>query len=410
MNKKIIYSSLTVLVLASAAASWMYWPQLSTLAVEVEESVEEEITEFLHPEHEEESQPADESKIKLSQEQIKRFGIQIKQAGPGELHISLSTRGKIILHPDKLAHVIPKVAGIAAEAKKNIGDFVYQGEPLALLESRDMADIKAEYLAAREKEKLALSVFEREKKLCSKKIVSEEAYLQSQSAYKEARLNVQLAKNKLNLFGLEEKEITALANLHNPNLRLYEIHAPIEGTVIHRHITQGEFIDNTTAIYTIANLDKVWVEIGIYPKDLYKVKEGQQVEVIMPTSTASSQAKMIFLSPIIQNETITGKAIAELDNPEGTWRPGSFVKVNVAIENIKSPIVVPKDAVQCIDGTNCLFVKTADGFEKRAVHTGKSDDAKIEILSGINPGEPYAASQTFLLKADLGKNTMELED
>jgi cobalt-zinc-cadmium efflux system membrane fusion protein len=62
--------------------------------------------------------------VKLEEEQIKKLGLQIQTANPGKMLLTLSTRGKITLDPDRLAHVIPKISGIAIEARKNMGSAV----------------------------------------------------------------------------------------------------------------------------------------------------------------------------------------------------------------------------------------------------------------------------------------------
>lgn len=350
----------------------------------------------------------DQNVIILSEEQMKDLDIQTKVAGPGELAVTISSTGKIILHPDKLVHVIPKISGVAKEARKNIGDSVNENEVLALLESREMADIKANYLAAKEKLALTTSLLEREKRLNEKKVSAQQDYINAKSSYEEANINFQLAKQKLQTFGMSEEEINQLSYALHPDLKLYEIRSPMQGMIISRHITRGEFVENTTTIYEIADLGVVWIEIGVYPKDLVKVKKGQIVDVLLPDGE-KAQAKIIYLSPIIQDETITSKAIAELKNPGENWRPGVFVKVNISTQKTSVPLLVAKDAIQEIDGKEFIFVKVSKGFEKRQVQVGVNDETSVEILSGLNKNEEYAVSKTFLLKADLKKKDVEHE-
>ena len=70
----------------------------------------------------------------------------------------------------------------------------------------------------------------------------------------------------------------------------------MNGFIIARHITKGEFVENTTTIYEIADLSKIWIEIGVYPKDLIRVQKGQFVDVFFPDGKSTS-AKIIYLSP-----------------------------------------------------------------------------------------------------------------
>jgi len=362
-----------------------------------------------HTHGDEEHDPEHDNHLQLSIEDIKKMGIHIQEAKNGEINQILSTRGVIIMHPDNLAHILPKIPGVAKDTFKNIGDSVKQGEVIAVLESREMADSKATYLGSLEKQQLAQTLLDREARLKEKKVSAEHDYLTAKSAYEEAKINTHLARQKLRAFGILDEEIDTLQKENNPDLRLYEIRSPIDGTIIHRHITRGEFIENTAIIYEIANLDNVWVEIGVYPKDLSSVNNGQMVDIGLPGENLTEKAKIIFVSPIIKEDTINAKAVAELSNKDRKWRPGSFVTVNIFTNKSKAPVIVPKEAVQNIDNQEVIFVQTDNGFEKRQVETGMSDANNVEIKKGLNPGEKYAANETFMLKAELGKSTVEHE-
>lgn len=343
--------------------------------------------------------------VKLTEEQIKKMGLQTRSVEPGNLFLTLSTPGKIILHPDRLAHIIPKVPGVVREANKNIGDPVKAEEVIAILESNDIAEIKAAYLIALSKQHLAFSILQREKKLYQEKVSAKQDYLTAQNVYEEALLQVHLTKQKLHAFGFNQKEIEQLAHQTEPDLRFYPIRSPIRGTVIMRRLTKGEFIENTTTIYEVADLSTVWVEIGIYPKDLYRVKEGQLIDVRIPIENKHSQARLIYVSPVVATDTITAKAIAELDNSQGLWRPGVFVNVNITTEKIPVSMLITKEAIQSSKSKDFVFVVTPQGFERRFVKLGQSDQNNVEIISGLNLREQYVVNKSFLLKAELDKSS-----
>lgn len=348
--------------------------------------------------------------IQLNDEQIVKLGLKTQEAGPKKLALILSTRGKIVVHPDNLAHVVTKMSGIAKEARKNIGEQVKAGEVVAILESQEMAEGKAELLTAISKEKHALSIYNREKNLYDKKISASQDYFKAEAGYQKAMIETQSAKQKLKSSGLDQAEIELLANEPNPELRMYEVHAPIDGVIISRDITQGEYIENSAKIYTIANLNSVWVEMGIYPQDLFKVKKGQLVKVALPTHDLTAEAKIIYLSPMIEDETFITKAIAELSNVDGKWLPGMFVNLDIATGEVSVPLASSKESIQTIDGQSCLFVRKPEGFEKRFVTLGQSDHDHVEIVSGLEPGEQCVASKAFLLKAEIGKDSIKDDD
>lgn len=363
-----------------------------------------QFSEPLEHEHEHVHEDEEHSNlIEMDESKAKSHGITIRSAGPGKLEMQLASRGKIILHPDNVAHILPKISGVVTEARKNRGDSVEAGEVIAVLESREMAETKANYLATFEKEKFSKSLFDREDRLYQKKVSSEQDFLNASSAWQDAKIQLQLAKQKLIALGLDDHNLET-------DLRFYEIRSPIKGTVIARDITYGEYVEERTPIYAIADLSRVWVEVGIYQKDFPHVKAGQVAEISLSDADQKATGKIIYVSPIIDDDTITAKAVVELDNANGEWKPGSFVTAKIKTQGIEIPVAISEKAVQMLEGEPIVFIRKGQGFEKTAVRLGRSDGDNVEIIAGIEPGTPYACTNSFLLKADLGKDSVEHED
>jgi cobalt-zinc-cadmium efflux system membrane fusion protein len=386
MNKSLL---IILGVTIGAAASFGAWRQLS------------DPLDLEHEHVHEEEEPS--SLIEMDESKAAHHGIAIKPAGPGKLEIQLTSRGKVVLHPDNVAHILPKISGVAIEARKNRGDSVEAGEVIAILESREMAETNANYLAALEKEKLSKSLFDREERLYQKKVSSEQDYLSANATWQDAKIGLQLSKQKLIALGLDDHS-------QNADLRFYEIRSPIKGTVIARDITYGEYVEERTPIYAIADLSKVWVEIGIYQKDFPNVKINQLAEISIPDADQKATGKIIYVSPIIDEDTITAKAVVELDNTNGEWKPGSFVTAKIQVQGVDVPVMVSEKAVQMIEGEPIVFIRKEEGFEKTSVRLGRSDGNNVEVIAGIEPGTHYACTNSFLLKADLGKDSVEHED
>lgn len=341
----------------------------------------------------------EEGKVALSAEQIAAAGIKVAPVGSGTLAKEVSVPGRIVAAADRMAQIVPKVGGTVTEARKNLGDTVEQGEVLALIESREMAEAMAEHLAARRAEELARTTFNREKSLWDKKITAEQDYLSARNAHQEAKIRFDLSKQKLQALGHEGD------TGKGGNTRFHELRSPLPGRVIARELTLGEYVDSTHSAYTVADLSLVWVEIAIAPGDLAFVKEGQAA--VITGGGGKAEGKLIFVSPAIDPETRAAKAIIELDNMNGAWRPGEFANAAIATSAQETDIVIPKDALQTIEGKPAVFVRIGNGFEKREVTTGREDSRHVEILSGLSSGEPIAVSSTFTLKAELGKAEAE---
>ncbi|MBW1676192.1 MAG: efflux RND transporter periplasmic adaptor subunit [Deltaproteobacteria bacterium] len=343
--------------------------------------------------------------VRMTDDELREFGVEIRSAGPGELAVQLSLPGEIVANPDRLAHIVPRVLGVVSETHKTLGDEVTEGELMAVLSSRELADAKSDYLAARSRTSLAWQNYSREKELWNKKITSKQEYLEAKNAWSEARIERKSAEQKLHALGLSHEDIEKLPNQPDTEFTRFEIIAPFDGSVIEKHITLGEVVNDESEVFVVADLRTVWVNITVYEKDLNLIEVGQEVLIRSRQSSTEATGKIDYISPIIDESTRTANARVILENAGGTWRPGQFVNVMISREKVKIDLAVPLSAIQQIDSMEVVFVRTREGMEPRPVTTGRSDTTSVEILSGLKAGEPYAATNSFILKAELGKQS-----
>jgi membrane fusion protein, heavy metal efflux system len=358
------------------------------------------------------TEPADEKQdlVKLSQDQIAAAHIELTTVQGGTLARRMTVPGTVVPHADRIARVSVKLSATVAELRKKIGDPVAKDEILAILESREVADAKSEYLAARLTNELQQDLFERDKMLWDKRISNEQKFLRSRNTAAQSRMKLDIARQKLLALGLAEKDITVLADEPEASLRREEVRSPMAGRVVERKVDLGMAVgrDNLeTELFVIVDLDRVWVELNVSPADLPVVKEGQPVSVGARGLTEKAEGKIVFISPLIDKETRSARVVAEITNSEGNWRPGSFVTAAMAIEEQPVPVVVPTSAIQTIDSDKVVFVRNPEGFERREVVLGRSDEHLAEVVSGLQPGDIVAVTNTFSLKAELLKTLAE---
>ena len=344
--------------------------------------------------------------INFSPEQMQAAGVDIAPAASGTLVKEIAVPGRIVINADQQAKIVPRLAGTVAKVNKRMGEPVKENEILAVLESRDMADAKAEFLAAWRAEELARSVFAREERLWKQKVTAEQDYLNARNAQQSAKIKLDFAHQRLHTIGLSEAEIDALPRATDEDkYRFYEIRSPIAGRVANRNLVLGQSVGTDKEVFTVADLSTVWLEIAIAPNDLGFAKEGQEVRV--QSGAHGAVGKIVALSPMIDPDTRSAKAIAEIDNASGTWKIGDFAAARLIGGSQEANLIVPRDALQSIKGAKAVFVSEAGGFKMRAVRTGREDTANVEILSGLEFGEPIATKNTFILKAELGKAEAE---
>lgn len=341
--------------------------------------------------------------VRLTDAELKEFGVTLKTAQSGTLNQYIELPGEIVLNSDRMAHVVPRVAGIVREVRTTVGDRVEKGQLLAVLESRELADAKASYLAAIEREKLAEANFKREERLWGKKVTSEQEYLDARQSLAEARIARNSTEQQLHALGCNENDLRTLAASEHTPFTHYQITAPFAGTVIEKHLTFGENVGAEADIFTIADLSTVWVNMNIYQKDLVSIRKGQTVAIEIGHGIPSVEGKIAWVGPRVDEGTRTATARIELPNPDGSLRPGLFVTARVAVGSSPAGIVAPKSALQTFEGKSVVFVRDEDGFEPKPVEIGRENGTTVEILSGLVSGQTYAAEGSFTLKAQLSK-------
>lgn len=361
--------------------------------------------------------PADEhahgegaEKITLDAAQVKAAGIVLAAAAPAKISVVTSLPGEIRFNEDRTAHVVPKLAGVVMEVHADLGQSVKQGQVLAVIASSGLSDQRSELLSAQRRLALASTTLEREKRLWQDKISAEQDYLQAQQAMSEAEIAVQNARQKLNAIGAGAGSGTGSGK----NLSRLELRAPFSGVVMEKHLAQGEAVKEDAIVFTLSDLSTVWAEIAVPPRDLNLMRVGETVTVKATAFAAQAQGKIIYVGELLGEQTRTAKARVALANPDRAWRPGLFITVDVlsgsASNNANAAdaaVAVAADAVQMIEEKPVVFVEVAGGFQAQPVKLGRSDGKMTEVLAGLKPGARYVSAGSFVLKAELGKDSAE---
>ena len=183
-----------------------------------------------------------------------------------------------------------------------------------------------------------------------------------------------------------------------------EVKAPGNGVVIARTAAVGDTVSEGAALYTIAALDKVWVELEIPRQDLARVKAGQAVVLHTDDGTEAARGVIASVSPLVSAETQSALARVVVPNPDGRWRPGGFVKGAVTVASSRAPVTVKASAVQTLYSFTVVFSRHGDLYQARPLELGRRNGDRVEVLKGLAAGETYVSEGSFLIKADIGKS------
>ena len=355
----------------------------------------------------------DEATIKLSDRQVDAGKFAVSKVQGGMLSKRITVPGSIVPSGDHIARVAVRLLGTVAELRKRLGDAVQAGDVVAVIESREVADAKSEYLAARLVFDLQQTLFNRSTRLFEGKVLSENDFLRARTTFEDARVKIEIARQKLFALSLTAEQIEALPQQPVETLRRQELRAPIAGRVAERRVELGALVGREgqeSELFVIVNLSVVWADLAVSPSDLATIHEGQQITIAAGTGGESSPATIMFVSPLLDKDTRAARVVASVDNAALKWRPGAFITADIPMDEAPAAIVVPKTALQSLKGDTVVFVRTADGFEARKVSIGRQDARLAEVISGLVAGEHIASANTFILKADLGKAEVEHDD
>ncbi|AIJ49269.1 cytochrome C peroxidase [Comamonas testosteroni TK102] len=342
----------------------------------------------------------EEGLLKLDAERARAAGVSLAEASPALIAGTLQLPGEIRFNEDRTAHVVPRVAGVAESVAANLGQLVKKGQLLATLTSPAVSEQRSELMAAQKRLALARTTYQREKQLWQEKISAEQDYLQAQQALREAEIASANAQQKLAAIGAGSGTAGALNR--------FELRAPFDGVVVEKHLAVGEAVQDSTAVFTISDLRSVWAEMKVAASDLPFVRVGEKATVHATAFESRATGVVAYVGALIGQETRTAPARITLDNPDGIWRPGLFVNVELTAAGQQAAVAVANAAIQKIDGDKpVVFVPVAGGFKAQAVKLGKADGQSTEVLQGLSTGQRYVKDGAFVLKSELGKATAE---
>ena len=201
---------------------------------------------------------------------------------------------------------------------------------------------------------------------------------------------------------VERDEVLAVVE-SNESLQPYPVKSELAGTIIEKHAAPGEFVREGSAIYLVADLSTVWVDLNIHRQDAARVKEGQIVVVGGGDDLPNARGEIAYLSPFGAENTQTFLARVVLPNPDGDWRPGLFVTGEILLQETTAPLAVKAGAVQTFREWTVVFLNEGELYEPLVVETGRRDGEWLEIVSGMDAGQRYVSENSFIIKADILK-------
>lgn len=312
--------------------------------------------------------------IKLSDDQIKLANIKVDTIKMGNIWDEKTLTGVFAVNQSSQEQISSRFNGRIEKLYFKIpGQEIKEGDLIYEVYSRELMQAEEEYLFALDKAK---------------------AFSENPGSLTES------AKNKLVLMGLTERQITELEQKKEAKI-INPIYSKASGTTIEILFKEGDYIDEGSTIFKLADLSSLWVETQVYSNELSMIDKGTQLEVIpeaFPEEVMTGEVD--FTNPEFQPETKINLVRIKVSNLNKKLIPGMMAFVNVKSKP-KPGIVLPVDAVIQNGKKSHVWIRHKDGsFEAKEVHTGVQTKNRVEILKGLTESDVVVTSGAYLIYSD----------
>lgn len=223
-----------------------------------------------------------------------------------------------------------------------------------------------------------------------------------ESARRTSQIFLSSARRKLELWGLDAREVDRLARAEQAP-RSVTFTSPITGHVTEKRIVQGSAVKAGDMAMQIVDHSTLWLDAQVYAQDLPFIKLGQRLTAAVEGAPGDEfEGEVIFVHPHVDPATRTATVRIAIPNPGLTLRPGMYATAHIEAQLGNEALLVPREAVIDTGTRQVTFVVAGPGrFEPRNLKTGvPSADGMIQVLEGLAPGEQVVTSGQFLLDAE----------
>lgn len=190
----------------------------------------------------------------------------------------------------------------------------------------------------------------------------------------------------------------------NVSLTAYAVTAPFAGTILDVAVGPGDLAGDEP-LFELADLSSLWVDLHLFGGDAQHITRGLAVEITRLSDGVHATTQLDRVLPGTATASQSTVARATIENSDGQWRPGSAVRARVTVSQREAALVVPISALQTFEGETVVFIRQGEQYAPRRVKIGQRDATTAEVVGGLAGGEDIVVEQSYLIKADLEKES-----
>lgn len=296
--------------------------------------------------------------------------------------------GKVTADNNKLSEVFPIVGGNVTRVNVELGDFVKQGQVLATIRSSEVAGYEKERMDATNDVAIAEKNLQVARDMSAGKLNSEKDVLAAESELKKAQASLQRINEVFGIYHLKPGA-------------MYNVTAPISGFIIEKNVTQNVLLntDNIKNLFTIAQIDDVWVLANVNESDIGSISQGMDASIktiSYPDRDFHGKVDRIF--NILDPDTKAMKVRIRIANANLALKPEMSATVTLRYNENKKMIAIPSQSIVFDKSKNWVMVyHDKSHIETRPVEVYRVVDDITYIDRGLNEGETVITQNQMLI-------------
>jgi cobalt-zinc-cadmium efflux system membrane fusion protein len=369
-------------------------------------------------------QKSDGNTVRLSAEALKVSGVEVQPVGSEVVADIVQLTGLVTPDQDAIVHIRSLARGRVERVFVGLGDTVTVDQPMLEYDNIELGEVIGEYQAEwaglerdHAQAEVSRTALERSALMLEKEAVARKDYDLRVAEYESAKAAVEMRRaslrkleEKLVRFGFRKSEVQELQkNESRPSSPAHTLlRSPLEGIVVKRDAAQGEVIDPSQELFTIVNMNSLWVQGDLPERDLEKVRVGNKVRVKVAAYPDNVfEGRLTYISDMLDPETRVVKVRCVVPNPRRKLKLEMFATVMIEAVSQRKALMVPHSALLGDRDTYYVFVERAPGqFEKRVVKIADQHKDFTEVLSGLKEGERVASKGAFYLKSEAQRESI----
>ena len=331
----------------------------------------------------------------------------VAEVGTAPVSETLRVAGRVDFDEQRVARIGAPVTGRVVELLVDPGETVSQGQALAKLHSVELGNAQLAYVKSAAQAKLQSQNAERAGLLFSSDVIGAAELQRRESEFAIAKAEQQAAADQLRVLGISSKALEALARNGGIN-SVSPVVATLSGVVVERKVAKGQVVQPADALFTVADLSRVWVIAQVPEAESSAVKLGQQVDVEVPAlGKEVLTGTLIFVSDVVNPDTRTITVRTEMDNAGHLLKPAMLATMRIQ-SRPQDHLVIPAAAVVREDNNDYVFVALGDQkFYLTRIKLRADQNGVRVVESGINQGDKVVVGGAFHLNNERKRAELE---